>query len=131
LEEYPGSKSCFDFVEDAEESLLSLLLSLPLPRLFPFPLPSNCLGGVALRGDDAPDVVADGLPNSLSLTSSYFRCFSSRFFRAMACRSSGVGSGRFWSSSESSRLSLVAKPSRLMPAVAEETPLDDDWRVIN
>lgn len=122
-----GSYSRRDFPDAAEESLLSRF-SLPPPRLLPFPLLSPlycCLGGVALPVDDAPDAVLEELPNSLSRTSSYLRCFSSRFRNAIAWRSSGVNSGSLLAPYSESSEPSSASPSRPIPAVADSTALDD------
>lgn len=116
--------------EAVEESLFSRY-SRP-PRALPFPLVSFdwfCRGGVVLPGDELPDVVAEGLPKSLSRTSSYLRCFSSRFFSAMACRSSGVGSGGLFDSSSESQ-SSPSSPNCPTPVVAPSTPVaEEDGRV--
>lgn len=81
-----------------------------------------------LPGDELPEVVAEGLPKSLSRTSSYLRCFSSRFLSAIACRSSGVGSGRFLDSASES--SPPSSPNCPTPVVAPSIPVaEGDDRV--
>jgi hypothetical protein len=83
-----------------------------------------------LPGEDAPDAVADGLPNNRSRTSSYFRCFSSRFFSAIACRSSGVGSARLLPSSSDSSSSPFSPSCPTLAATASTAPeAEDDCRV--
>lgn len=81
---------------------------------------------MVLPVDDVPDPGFEELPNSLSRTSSYLRCFSSRSLSAFAWRSSGVSSGGllFVSSSSESERSFPSalRPRRARPAVADSTP---------
>lgn len=80
---------------------------------------------MVLPGDDVPDPGFDELPNSLSRTSSYLRCFSSRSLSAFAWRSSGVSSGGLFvsSSSESDKsFPSALRLRRTRPAVADSTP---------
>jgi len=102
-----GSYNCFGWLtgragewsaEEAERESRTLPFGPPLAPLPPRSLPFDG----SFIGDDRPDpppVAGAGEPNSLSLTSAYLRCFSSRSCCALLCRSPMVRSRSFRASS--------------------------------